>query len=121
VAELRERFHLYFLLPTKAAHGGERAILDFWRSLLGQNVIELDDADAVCETIALLIGLHEGVELDDGVDDLKDFGVDGSIRRSVSTALAPVAASVAGRGAIVRVESGTLAGLSPTAGGGRRL
>jgi hypothetical protein len=28
-------------------------VLGFWRSLLGQNVIELADLDAVCETIAL--------------------------------------------------------------------
>ena len=125
VAELRQRFHLSYLLPTKASHGGDPEVLTFWRRLLGQNVIELDDADAVCETIALLIGLHEGVDLDAGMDDLRDVGVDGGTVRSVSTALAPVAAGVAasGRGAIVRVNSGWLAKLGEAlgAGGGRRL
>jgi hypothetical protein len=112
VAELRERFHLYLLLPTKASNGGDPQVLDFWRRLLGQHVVELDDADAVCETIALLIGLHEGVDLDTGVDDLRDVGVDRTTVRTVSAALAPIAASVgvSGRGAIARVAGGTLAG-----------
>ena len=126
VAELRERFHVYYLLPSTAHHGGERQILDFWRGLLGQHVIELDDPDTVCEAIALLIGLHEGVDLAAGVDDLKDFGVDGSTARSVSTALAPVAAGLAasGGGTVVRAEGGALAELADLAvasGGGRRL
>ena len=33
-----------------------------WRALLGQNVVELDDLDAVCETIALLVGLGEAAQ-----------------------------------------------------------
>jgi hypothetical protein len=126
VAEVRERFHLYYLLPTTAHHGGDPQIRDFWRGLLGQHVIELDDPDAVCETIALLIGLHEGVDLAAGVDDLRDFGVDGSTVHSVSTALAPVAASAAvnGRGAIVRPKGGALAEFGEpdlASSGGRRL
>jgi hypothetical protein len=123
VAEVRERFHLYYLLPTAAHHGGERRILDFWRGLLGQNVVELDDPEAVCETIALLIGLHEGVDLDTCAEDLRDFGVDGGTVRSVSTALARVAAGMVarGRGALVRAEDGALADLASPAGGGRRL
>ena len=123
VAEVRERFHLYYLLPTGASHGGERQILDFWRGLLGQSVVELDDPEAVCETIALLIGLHEGVDLDTGAADLRDFGVDGGTVRSVSTALARVAAGMAarGRGALVRAEEGALADLASPGVGGRRL
>ena len=43
-------------------------MLDFWRDLLGQNVIELDDLDAVCETIALTVGLGEdAIDLDEGL------------------------------------------------------
>jgi adenylosuccinate synthase len=34
-------------------------VLGVWRGLLGQNVIELADLDAVCETIALTVGLGE--------------------------------------------------------------
>ena len=50
-------------------------MLSFWRGLLGQNVIELADLDAVCETIALTVGLGEDtIGLDDGLSDLADVG-----------------------------------------------
>ena len=40
--------------------------------LLGQNVIELADLDAVCETIALTVGLgEEAIDLDEGLADLR--------------------------------------------------
>ena len=50
-------------------------MLGFWRDLLGQNVIQLADLDAVCETIALTVGLDEdAVNLDVGLADLDDVG-----------------------------------------------
>ena len=57
--------------PTQAT----RQVLGTWRSLLGQNVIELADLDAVCETIALTVGLgEEAIDLDEGLADLADVG-----------------------------------------------
>jgi hypothetical protein len=50
-------------------------VLGRWRSLLRQNVIELDDLDAVCETIALTVGLgEEAIDLAEGLADLQDIG-----------------------------------------------
>lgn len=123
VAEAREKFHLYFILPKTASHGREPKVLASWRALLGQNVVELDDPNGVCETIALLIGLHEGIDLEDGVAHLKEVGVSGAIAKSVSTALAEVAASTSSGngGAIVHAEGGTLGNLTTTSGNGRRL
>ena len=43
--------------------------------LLGQNVIELADLDAVCETIALTVGLgEETIDLDEGLATCADVG-----------------------------------------------
>ncbi|NUR60526.1 MAG: hypothetical protein HOV87_17965, partial [Catenulispora sp.] len=57
-----------------------------WRALLGQNVIQLDDLDAVCETIALTIGLAEDrIDLDTGLADLREVG--SRAGRSVERAL----------------------------------
>ena len=56
-------------------------MLGFWRDLLGQNVIELDDLDAVCETIALTVGLgEEAIDLDGGLADLAEVGSDAGPR-----------------------------------------
>ncbi|WP_034591227.1 hypothetical protein [Hamadaea tsunoensis] len=75
VAELTERYDVYYLLPAGASYAGDPQILRFWRRLLGQNVIELDDLDAVCETIALTVGLGErAVDLDTGLGDLAEIG-----------------------------------------------
>jgi hypothetical protein len=76
-ADLQRMYDVYFLLPAAAAYGGDAEILAHWRALLGQNVIELDDLDAVCETIAMLVGLGEdAVDLAQGLADLADVGSD---------------------------------------------
>ncbi|MEV6343850.1 hypothetical protein [Actinoplanes sp. NPDC051851] len=59
LAELKRRYEVYFILPTAAGWGGDREVLTRWRQLLGQNVLELDDLEAVCDTIALAVGLGE--------------------------------------------------------------
>jgi hypothetical protein len=91
-AELQRKFEVFHILPTSAGHGGDPEVRKAWQALLGQNVLTLDDPAAVCETIALAIGLAEGkVDLDEGLADLHDLGVARDVTRSVSTALAPLA------------------------------
>ncbi len=75
VAEVSRRFHTYYVLPTGSSYAGNSQVLDFWRDLLGQNIIELDDLDAVCETIGLTIGLNEdAIDLATGLSDLTEAG-----------------------------------------------
>jgi hypothetical protein len=96
LAELRRTFDVYYLMPTDAGWGGDREILARWRRLLGQNVIELDDLDAVCETIALTVGLGEdSIDLDEGLADLVTVG--STAGSTVGRALAPLR-----RGTVVR-------------------
>jgi hypothetical protein len=75
VAELTRTWDTYYILPQGASYAGDREVLGFWRGLLGQNVIELADLDAICETIALTVGLGEdAIDLDEGLEDLRDVG-----------------------------------------------
>jgi hypothetical protein len=91
VAEVREKFDTYFILPAGAAHSRNDSVRTFSRRLLGQHVIELDDLDAVCETIALTIGLGEdAIDLDTGLADLSDVG--STATGTVARALARVGA-----------------------------
>jgi len=97
LAELRRSFDVYYIMPTAAGWGGDAEILGYWRRLLGQQVIELDDLDAVCETIALTVGLgEESIDLDGGLADLVEVG--SAAGPSVGKALAPLGA---GRGGVV--------------------
>jgi len=87
LAELRRTFHVFYILPAGASYAGNPEVLTLWRHLLGQNVIELDDLDAVCETIALTVGLgEEAIDLASGLADLHDIGstVADSVARALS-------------------------------------
>jgi hypothetical protein len=75
-------------------------VLDFWRNQLGQNVIELADLAAVCETIALTVGLGEAaIDLAEGLADLHEVG--STAGATVSKALAVLGSS---RGDLVIAE-----------------
>jgi hypothetical protein len=90
--ELQRMYEVYFIIPEGAYHSGSRELKDFWQGLLGQHVLYLDDLDAVCETIALTVGLAEdAIDLDEGLDHLAEAGSDAGA--SVSRALARLDAS----------------------------
>jgi hypothetical protein len=91
IAQLTRRWDTYYLLPEGASYAGDGQVLGTWRSLLGQNVIELADTGAVCETIALTVGLgEEAIDLAEGLGDLRDVGSDAG--PSVQRALAAIGA-----------------------------
>jgi hypothetical protein len=94
VDELTQKFDTYYILPEGAAYAGRSEVLEPWRELLGQNVLQLDDLDATCETIALTIGLAEGtIDLDTGLDHLRETG--STAVATVSKALVPLGNAVA--------------------------
>jgi hypothetical protein len=97
VREARERYHVFFVIPSGASHGGDPVLKERWSKLLGpQNVIMLDDPDAVCEAIGVAIGLCEGTaDVDSVEDDLVSAGAGAALARSVATALDPLARSTA--------------------------
>ncbi|WP_326553481.1 hypothetical protein [Micromonospora sp. NBC_01813] len=92
VDEVRRRWDTYYLLPAGSHYAGNRRILDFWRDLLGQQAVELDDLAAVCETIATTVALGEqACDLDTALADLHDVGA-GDAADTVSRALARIGA-----------------------------
>lgn len=95
VREVRERYHVFFIIPKGASGGGNATVMRRWVELLGQEyVMTLDDPEAVCETIALAIGLsEEKITLEEGLEHIAEMGVAIRTRESVSTALTPYAKS----------------------------
>lgn len=105
VSEVRRRWDTYHLLPTGAAHARDSRVLAFWRDLLGQQALELDDLDAACETIALTIGLgEEAVDLDRGIADLAEMG--SASTGTVSKALAQVGSAATTSSRLPAIEAG---------------
>jgi len=88
IAEVRRRYHFFFIFPRNANHGHDEDIQSFWSTLLGQNVIFLDDENAVSETIALTIGLTEdAINLAEGGHDLAEMGASPLAIEAASRAL----------------------------------
>jgi hypothetical protein len=53
VKELKEKYHVYFFIPTGTDHGRDPALHRYWEKLLGaENVGTLEDATDPCTAIA---------------------------------------------------------------------
>ena len=107
LSDVQQRYEHFHIIPTQTSHGQSQEVQARWRALLGERVLLLDDEAAVCETIALAIGLCEGTVLDpsQGADDLIGAGYDATAATTAATALVPYAAV---RGPIVPVAAGLL-------------
>lgn len=104
VRELRKTYEVFFLLPKNASYGGDEQVLRSWRSLLGENVLELDDEAAVCETIALSIATLEGdTDTVTGMQDLVAVGADHHLAEVAAKATAHLKAT-----AVAVAEGGSL-------------
>src|SRR5581483_4061009 len=54
VAEVKEKYHFYFIIPGGAAHGRDQDILRFWQRHLGEaSVLYLQDPNDTSECIAM--------------------------------------------------------------------
>jgi hypothetical protein len=101
--ELKKKWDVYFLFAEQGSYAWEQIVAPgevavggdpSWSSLLGQNAIRLEDASAVCETIALTIGMMEGnIDLDAGLADLDELGTGEDTKEMVGKALATVGAT----------------------------
>ncbi len=107
VQEGQTRYEHFHIIPTQTSHGRNPEIQACWQELLGERVLLLEDEAAVCETIALAIGLCEGTiyDLDQGADDLVNAGCDATATTVATTALAAYAKT---SNAIVPVAAGLL-------------
>ncbi len=93
IAEAQQKYEIFFVLPNLTSYYDDPEILRVWRSLLGQNVLRLDDPRGISELIASTIGLAEdAVRWDDLVGDLHQAGTQQTVAQSVSTALAELPA-----------------------------
>lgn len=114
--ELQERFNVFFLFQKQGSYS-EAEILPTWRKLLGERALVLDDPDAICETIALTLGLVEGtISLDEGLDDLQQNGA----TKAAITAAGKAVVKVGGNGTAVAKSTGSLP-VTTTARGAARL
>ncbi len=94
VAEVQRQYEYFHIVPTNTSHGRNRDVQAVWKNLLGERTLFLEEETAVCETIALAIGLCEGTifDLGRGADDLVHAGHDPHAAATAVTALTRYAA-----------------------------
>ena len=83
--EAQRLYNVYHIHINEASYRDDPDVLGYWREMLGERLIVLDDYNAVCETIATLIAVQHGVDIADVTSkfDAKTAGL-------VTTALATV-------------------------------
>lgn len=92
---LEEKFHVYFVVPNLTSYYDEPWLEEHWREIVGERFLKLDDPDAVCDLIALTVGImEESITLDEGLQDLNDLGL--KTGAAVGKALATLGAPNAG-------------------------
>lgn len=84
--EVRERYHVFFIIPNLTSHYDDPKLEKDWIELLGQQyVLRLNEPEKVCEMIAGAVAITEEHV---GLDDLcRDGVIDGEI----NNALVPMA------------------------------
>lgn len=88
-AAVQEKWEVFYILPRQTAYYDDPQVNQHWRDLLGERFLKLEDPDAVCDLIALTIGMFEDtIDLDEGLDDLVAIG--STHGQAVSKALAMV-------------------------------
>lgn len=77
IAEVRERYHLYFVIPGGASHGADKKLFEFWGEHVGpQSIIKLESPEDTSECIGMTIGMNEGaINLADGVALMQKRGI----------------------------------------------
>lgn len=92
IAEAKEKYHLFFIIPAGANGGDNLSIAQRWVELCGQeSLLKIRKPEAISETIALAVGLVEGkITLEEGIENLKDNKTSAEIIESVAESLAYV-------------------------------
>ena len=83
--EAQRLYHVYHIHVNEASYKDDPQVLGYWREMLGEKLIVLNDYHAICATVATLIAVQHGVDIAKVVSkfDAKTAGM-------VTTALAKV-------------------------------
>jgi hypothetical protein len=97
VKEASEKYEIFFFIPNGTNHYDSVALKNHWNELLGaERVIKLEKPETVCEAIAGIVGMFEGVvNPDDIAADLRSAGAHADSATAVASALDHLAKSTA--------------------------
>jgi hypothetical protein len=87
-----EKYNVFHIVIFQGSNGSDHEVHKFWSGLLQDRSLVLSNAEAVCELIAVTVGLMEGAfTLDVAMQELANRGTSETIRNCVRAALLPLA------------------------------
>lgn len=87
---VKERWNLYCIVPNMTAHFRNDRMKTYWKQMLGQNLILLDDPNMIGKTVVSIIAANEGFDVDTIHQDLIASGASAGEANSVSKAISTV-------------------------------
>ncbi len=89
LAEAKRMYHVFHIHVNEGSHRDDSHVLGYWKNLLGENLIVLEDYNQIAEVIATTVGMIHGVDL---AKITKGF--DPKVALGVTTALAHINTSI---------------------------
>lgn len=97
-----EKFHFFVIRPGDTSHGKEKRITKNWQELIKmaggnpQNVLEVEQTDAIIPTMVMSIGITKGMDVDELVDVLNTKRASGvKVATDATSAIVPVSTAKA--------------------------
>lgn len=90
LAELREKFEVFWVYPTEANYFTSTDAPKFWKDTMGDHYIELERVEDICELMVGLIGTYEGYDLHTIAQGLTDLGSSKDAIANMSKSLSTV-------------------------------
>lgn len=63
LAEAQRMYNVYHIHVNETGYKDDPTVIGYWKNLLGERLIILNDYNAVCETIATIIAVQHGVDM----------------------------------------------------------
>lgn len=90
VSEVKEKYHVYYVLPNMTTHYASTEVRHIWKDMLGnENVLLLDNPEEICTLIAAVVAMNEGRVT---TKEMREDGIPASVCNAVAV--------VAGNGAV---------------------
>lgn len=83
--EAQRLYNVYHIHVNEASYKDDPEVLGYWKDMLGERLIVLNDYTAICATIATLIAVQHGVDINDATSKFDD-----NMKGLVTSALATV-------------------------------
>jgi len=85
--DAKKNFDIHWILPAGTMHFDDPRVVQPLKNMFGTNFHVLEVPEAVCELIAGIIAVNEGLDIDDVKDGIKDMGGTTAATAAASKAL----------------------------------